>query len=80
LGQQHHVRVHFSAELAKRHGMVLANPGAPPATKRERALAAREYRERFRIAEEERLAREREADRKAQEERERKREAGEDDN
>lgn len=42
--------------------------------------AAREYRERFRIAEEERLAREREADRKAQEERERKREAGEDDN
>lgn len=45
LGQQHHVRVHFSAERAKRHGMVLANPGAPPATKRERALAAREYRE-----------------------------------
>lgn len=45
LGQQHHVRVHFSAERAKRHGMVLANPGAPPATKRARELAAREYRE-----------------------------------
>ncbi len=39
--------------------------------------ARKEYEERRRIAEDERLAKERAADRKAQEERERKREVGE---